>query len=152
MNFDYFNWIVLPLLIFVSRLADVSLATLRHIFVSKGFKTLVPVLGFFEVLIWLIAIRQIINNVDNLACYLAWAGGLSAGTYLGMYIEEKLALGKQIIGINTKNETQLIYIDTPGIHRGEVKAINRHMNSAPGSAMADVDAVVFVVSAMHWTP
>lgn len=105
MNFDYFNWIVLPLLIFVSRLADVSLATLRHIFVSKGFKTLVPVLGFFEVLIWLIAIRQIINNVDNLACYLAWAGGFSAGTYLGMYIEEKLALGMQIIRIITNDDT-----------------------------------------------
>lgn len=92
MNFDYFNWIILPLLIFVSRLADVSLATLRHIFVSKGYKTLVPILGFFEVLIWLIAIRQIFNNVDNIACYLAWAGGFSAGTYLGMYLEEKIAI------------------------------------------------------------
>jgi len=58
----------------------------------------------------------------------------------------------QIIGINTQDNTQLIYIDTPGIHRGEVKAINRHMNRAARSAMADVDAVVFVVSAMHWTP
>ena len=105
MNFDYFNWIVLPLLIFVSRLADVSLATLRHIFVSKGYKTLVPILGFFEVLIWLIAIRQIFNNVDNLACYIAWAGGFSAGTYLGMYLEEKMALGMQIIRIITNDDT-----------------------------------------------
>lgn len=105
MNFDYFNWIILPILIFASRLADVSLATLRHIFVSKGYKTLVPILGFFEVLIWLIAIRQIFNNVDNLACYLAWAGGFSAGTYLGMYIEEKLALGMQIIRIITHENT-----------------------------------------------
>lgn len=105
MNFDYFNWIILPLLIFVSRLADVSLATLRHIFVSKGYKTLVPVLGFFEVLIWLIAIRQIFSNVDNIACYIAWAGGFSAGTYLGMYIEEKLALGMQIIRIITHERT-----------------------------------------------
>lgn len=108
MNFDYFNWIILPLLIFVSRLADVSLATLRHIFVSKGYKTLVPILGFFEVLIWLIAIRQIFNNVDNIACYLAWAGGFSAGTYLGMYIEEKLALGMQIIRIITHENTDVL--------------------------------------------
>ncbi len=105
MNFDYFNWIILPLLIFVSRLADVSLATLRHIFVSKGYKTLVPILGFFEVLIWLIAIRQIFNNVDNIACYLAWAGGFSAGTYLGMYLEEKMALGMQIIRVITNDDT-----------------------------------------------
>ena len=105
MNFDYFNWIILPLLIFVSRLADVSLATLRHIFVSKGYKTLVPILGFFEVLIWLVAIRQVFNNVNNFACYFAWAGGFSAGTYLGMYIEEKLALGMQIIRIITNDDT-----------------------------------------------
>lgn len=108
MNFDYFNWIILPLLIFISRLADVSLATLRHIFVSKGYKTLVPVLGFFEVLIWLIAIRQIFNNVNNFACYIAWAGGFSAGTYLGMYIEEKLALGMQIIRIITHENTEAL--------------------------------------------
>ena len=105
MDFDYFNWIILPLLIFISRLADVSLATLRHIFVSKGYKKIVPILGFFEVLIWLIAIRQVFNNVNNLACYIAWAGGFSAGTYLGMYIEEKLALGMQIIRIITHENT-----------------------------------------------
>jgi uncharacterized protein YebE (UPF0316 family) len=105
MTFDYFNWIVLPLLIFISRLADVSLATLRHIFVSKGFKKLVPLLGFFEVMIWLLAIRQIFNNVNNAACFIAWAGGFSSGTYLGMYIEERLALGMQIIRIITNENT-----------------------------------------------
>lgn len=105
MVFDYFNWIILPLLIFVSRLADVSLATLRHIFVSKGFKKVVPILGFFEVMIWLLAIRQIFNNVNNAACFIAWAGGFSAGTYLGMYIEERLALGMQIIRIITNENT-----------------------------------------------
>ena len=105
MTFDYFNWIILPLLIFISRLADVSLATLRHIFISKGFKALVPILGFFEVLIWLIAIRQIFNSVDSVVCYIAWAAGFSAGTYLGMYIEEKLALGMQIIRIITNDDT-----------------------------------------------
>lgn len=106
MNFDYFNWIILPLLIFLSRLADVSLATLRHIFISKGFKTIVPVLGFFEVLIWLVAIRQVFSSVNNIACYIAWAGGFSAGTFVGMYIEEKLALGLQIIRIITTGDIE----------------------------------------------
>lgn len=108
MSFDYFSWIILPILIFISRLADVSLATLRHIFVSKGFKKIVPVLGFFEVLIWLVAIRQIFNNVNNIACFIAWAGGFSAGTYLGMRIEEKLALGMQIIRIITNENTDAL--------------------------------------------
>lgn len=105
MAFDYFNWIVLPLLIFISRMTDVSLATLRNIFISKGFRKIVPFLGFFEVLIWLVAIRQIFNNLNNAACFIAWAGGFSAGTYLGMYIEERLALGMQIIRIITNENT-----------------------------------------------
>jgi uncharacterized protein YebE (UPF0316 family) len=104
MDFDYFSWIILPLLIFVARLGDVTMATLRHIFVSKGFKKIVPILGFFEVLIWLIAMRQVFSHLDNLACFLAWAAGFSAGTYLGMYIEERLAMGTQIIRIITADD------------------------------------------------
>jgi uncharacterized protein YebE (UPF0316 family) len=99
MEFDYINWIVLPFLIFLSRMTDVSMATLRHIFISKGFRKIVPILGFFEVLIWLIAMRQVFNHLDNIACFIAWAAGFSAGTYLGMYIEERLAMGSQIIRI-----------------------------------------------------
>lgn len=99
MEFDYFSWIILPLLIFISRLGDVTMATLRHIFISKGFKKIVPILGFFEVLIWLIAMRQVFSHLDNIACFIAWAAGFSAGTYLGMYIEERMAIGTQIIRI-----------------------------------------------------
>jgi uncharacterized protein YebE (UPF0316 family) len=75
------------------------MATLRHIFISKGFKKIVPILGFFEVLIWLVAMRQVFSHLDNVACFIAWAAGFSAGTYLGMYIEERLAMGAQIIRI-----------------------------------------------------
>lgn len=101
MEFDYFNWVILPLLIFISRLGDVTMATLRHIFISKGLKNIVPILGFFEVLIWLIAMRQVFSHLNNVACFIAWAAGFSAGTYLGMMIEERLALGTQIIRVIT---------------------------------------------------
>ena len=104
MAFDYFSWIILPLLIFISRLGDVTMATLRHIFVSKGFKKIVPILGFFEVLIWLVAMRQVFSHLDNVACFIAWAAGFSAGTYLGMYIDERLAIGTQIIRIITAED------------------------------------------------
>lgn len=100
-SFDWFNWVVLPLLIFISRLGDVTLATLRHIFISKGLKKIVPVLAFFEVLIWLVAIRQVFSNLNSIPCFIAWAGGFSLGTYVGMQIEEKIALGMQIIRIIT---------------------------------------------------
>jgi len=100
-SFDWFNWVLLPLLIFISRLCDVTLATLRHIFVSKGLKKIVPFIGFVEVLIWLIAIRQVFNNLNNVVCFFAWAGGFSLGTYVGILIEEKIALGMQIIRVIT---------------------------------------------------
>ena len=102
-NFDYFNWIFLPLLIFISRLCDVSLGTLRHVFISKGFKKIVPFVGFFEVLIWIIVVKQILNSVNNWVCYLAWSSGFAGGTYVGMIIEERLALGLQVVRIITNN-------------------------------------------------
>ena len=103
-NFDYYNWIGLPVLIFLSRLGDVSLGTLRHVFIAKGYKSIVPILGFFEVLIWVIMIAQVMKNLNNVACYIAWAGGFAGGTYLGMLIEEKLALGMQVVRIITNQD------------------------------------------------
>ncbi|MCU0433749.1 MAG: DUF2179 domain-containing protein [Bacteroidia bacterium] len=103
---DLFNWVILPLLIFISRLGDVTLATLRNIFISKGFRTIVPFVGFFEVLIWLIAMKQVMSQANNVAAYLAWAFGFAAGTYVGMRIEERLALGTQVIRIITNQLSQ----------------------------------------------
>jgi uncharacterized protein YebE (UPF0316 family) len=101
MNFDYQNWILLPLLIFVARMSDVTLATLRNIFIAKGFKRIVPIIGFFEVLIWLLAARQVFGSLTNPACFIAWAAGFAMGTYIGMRIDEYLALGLQVIRVIT---------------------------------------------------
>ncbi|MCP5161622.1 MAG: GTPase Era [Hahellaceae bacterium] len=57
----------------------------------------------------------------------------------------------QILGIKTEGDLQIIYVDTPGLHREEVKAINRYMNKAASSALKDVDAVVFLVDRHRWT-
>jgi uncharacterized protein YebE (UPF0316 family) len=100
-NFDYYSWVTLPLIIFFSRVCDVSLGTLRHVFISKGFRKIVPLLGFVEVLIWIIVVAQVMKNLNNIACYLAWAGGFATGTYVGLFIEERLALGLQVIRIIT---------------------------------------------------
>lgn len=134
MEFDYFSWVILPILIFLARLGDVTMATLRHIFISKGFKKIVPILGFFEVLIWLVAMRQVFSHLDNAACFIAWALGFSAGTYLGMLIDERLAMGMQIIRIITNedinglkevlknNQQGITIIDAEGAY-GPVKVI-----------------------------
>ncbi len=95
----WFTWIVLPILIFLSRIFDVSIGTMRIIFVSRGRKLLAPILGFFEVSIWLLAISQVMSNLNNAACYLAYAFGFASGTYIGIRIEEKLAIGIQIVRI-----------------------------------------------------
>lgn len=99
-----FNWVVLPLLIFFARTCDVTLGTLRNIFLSKNIKYIVPLLGFFEVLIWLLAISQIMKNLHNVACYLGWAFGYSMGIFVGIKIEERLALGLQVIRVITNQD------------------------------------------------
>ena len=66
---DLFQWGVLPFLIFLARMSDVTLATLRNIFLSKSVKCIVPFLGFVEVLIWLLAISQIMKNLHQLQLF-----------------------------------------------------------------------------------
>jgi len=106
---EIFKWIVLPLLIFLARILDVSLGTVRIVFVSRGLKYLAPVVGFFEVIIWLLAIRVIMQNLNNAVCYIAYGAGFGMGNFIGIFIEKKLAIGRSIIRIITqKNATALI--------------------------------------------
>jgi uncharacterized protein YebE (UPF0316 family) len=133
-SFDYFNWVIFPILIFLARICDVSLAMLRTVLASRGYKQIVPFIGFFEVLIWLAAISQIMNNLNNWVCYIAWAGGYATGSYIGLYIEEKIALGIQVIRIITNQASEeliqelknknygLTILDAEGA-RGPVKMI-----------------------------
>lgn len=100
-----FTWVILPLLIMAARITDVTIGTLRIIFIAKRKIVLAPVLGFFEVLIWLLAIEQIFRNLSNIACYLAYAGGFALGNFIGMIVEKKLALGLEMIRIITKSDS-----------------------------------------------
>lgn len=97
-----FSYLVLPILIFVARIADVSLGTVRIIFVAKGMKNIAPFIGFFEILIWLLAISRIFQDLDNWIAYLAYAGGFATGNYVGMLLEERLAIGHEMIRVITK--------------------------------------------------
>ncbi|MCM4168181.1 hypothetical protein DHD08_10870 [Arenibacter sp. H213] len=100
------NYLIIPFLIFLARIGDVSISTIRIIFVMSGKKNIAPILGFFEALIWLLAIGQIIENIDNPMSYFAYAGGFAVGTYVGMYIEERLALGRVVLRLITKERVQ----------------------------------------------
>ena len=132
--FSSYTWVILPALIFIARVLDVSLGTVRVIFVSKGLKYLAPVVGFFEIIIWLLAIGQIMANLTNPACYIAYAGGFATGNYVGIMIAEKLSLGIVLLRVVTqKDADELVQslssaeygvtsIDGQGVH-GNVKII-----------------------------
>ena len=103
-----FTYVVIPLMIFLARIIDVSMDTIRIIFVSRGNKVIAPILGFFEMLIWLMAITRIFENLDNWTCYVAYAGGFATGNYVGLRIEEKMALGIQMIRTVTSRDASTL--------------------------------------------
>ncbi|MGQ9846161.1 MAG: DUF2179 domain-containing protein [Bacteroidales bacterium] len=105
-NSELFNYVVLPIIIGLARIFDVTVGTLRIILVSKGNKKLAPLLGFVEVLAWIIVIGEIMKSANNLACYLGYATGFAVGNYIGMLVEEKLALGNLIIRIITEENAR----------------------------------------------
>jgi uncharacterized protein YebE (UPF0316 family) len=88
---------LLPLFIFVAETCVVTISTLRTIFVARGMKYLAPLLGFFEVSIWLFAIGQVMQNLTDLSCSAAFAGGFTLGNFLGILLEEKLAMGRVVV-------------------------------------------------------
>lgn len=102
---DTFVFIVLPLLIFCFRIVDQSIGTLRLIFAAKGLKKLAPFFAFFESFIWLVAIGQIMKHLDNIYCYIAFAGGYAAGNYFGILLEEKLSIGTVVIRVIPQKDT-----------------------------------------------
>jgi len=85
----------------LARLTDVSLSTLRIVLVTMGRHNIAPLIGFIEAFIWLLAIGQIMQNLTNIMSYLAYAGGFARETYLGMWIEQRIALGIVMVRIIT---------------------------------------------------
>ncbi len=108
-NSHVYQYVTLPLLIFLARICDVTIGTVRIMLVARGKKFLSPILGFVEMLIWIMVIRQVATSINNWVACIAFALGFAIGNFVGMLIEEKLALGMQVIRIITRKEaTELI--------------------------------------------
>ena len=101
---EIFSFVILPIMIFCARICDVTMGTIRVIFISKGIRYLAPIIGFFEVIIWLLAIGQVMNNLTNVVSYIAYGAGFASGTYIGMVIEEKISLGLTSVRIITRED------------------------------------------------
>ena len=93
---------ILPLLILLARIVDVSMDTIRVILIAKGYRNYAPVVGFFQSLVWVITISRVMVNLENWMTYIGYAGGFALGTYIGMRIEAKLALGHELIRVITR--------------------------------------------------
>jgi len=99
-------WFV-PVLVFFARILDVSIGTIRIIVVIRGQKFIAALLGFFEVTIWLMAVSTVITNIrESLWTVVAYSAGFACGNLVGMFIEEKLALGNQMIRIVNTDPTR----------------------------------------------
>jgi uncharacterized protein YebE (UPF0316 family) len=137
LNSGFYMWFVLPFMIFLARVLDVSLGTVRVIFISRGFKYLSPLIGFFEILIWLLAIGQIMKNLSNPACYIAYASGFAMGNYVGIQMAEKLSLGVVLIRVVTKRDaSQLVE---------SLKSADYGVTSVDGHGTAEQVKVVFTI-------
>ncbi len=131
-----FSCALLPFLIFISRVFDVSLGTLRIIFVNRGMKFLAPIIGFFEIFIWLIVIGQIMQNLNNITNYIAYAGGFAMGNFVGIFLEQKLAMGIVLLRIITmKNARELI---------AHFRGLGYRVTNVPAEANAGKVEVIFL--------
>ncbi|WP_352421399.1 DUF5698 domain-containing protein [Proteiniphilum sp.] len=105
---DVYPWL-LPVMIFFGRICDVTLGTLRIIFVSKGEKYKAPLIGFFEVFIWIVIISQVLERANDLLSYVSYAGGYATGNYVGILLENRIAYGIVLCRIYTqKNGKELV--------------------------------------------
>lgn len=97
--------VILTFAIFFARICDVSLGTVRTIIVFRGYRLLAALIGFCEVTIWILAVGQVLKNLDVSRWYLVvgYAAGYATGNIVGIWLENKLAIGNTIVRIFSKN-------------------------------------------------
>ncbi|MFA4877708.1 MAG: DUF5698 domain-containing protein [Methanoregula sp.] len=165
---EIYSWVILPLLIFLARIADVSMETIRVIYISKGIKYLAPIIAFFEIVIWLLAMEVVMSDLSNIANFLAYAFGFAMGTYIGLVIEEKLSIGMVIMRIITTNDSTdeiiaflqsenygITSLDATGsrgnvkmiitlINRTDIPAITTHLQTTNPQAFFSIEDIRYV--------
>lgn len=165
---EIYTWVILPTLIFLAQIANVCMETLRIVFLSKGIKYLAPIIAFFEIIIWLLAIVGVLSNLSNIANFLAYAFGFALGTYVGLVIEERLSIGMVSMRIITPEKTGdeimaylqsenygTTYVDAQGsrggvkmiitlVDRDDVPRITRHFEETNPDAFFSIEDVRYV--------
>ncbi|AOY75831.1 DUF2179 domain-containing protein [Clostridium formicaceticum] len=87
------------LFIYFAKVSDVTLATIRMIMVVKGRRIQAALIGFVEITIYIMAIGKVLTELDNPVNVIAYALGFATGNYMGIFVEEKMALGSIIVQV-----------------------------------------------------
>ncbi len=124
------TWVLIPMLILVARVADQTMGTLRVIFVSKGHRLIAPVMGFVEAIIWLVAVSQILRHVGNPLSYIAYGGGFALGNYFGILVSERISLGRVIIRVVSRDNSQELVEEIRKRHFG-LTVVDGHGANGP---------------------
>jgi uncharacterized protein YebE (UPF0316 family) len=98
------------LIIVLARITDVSLGTLRMVAVIQGRRAFATVLGFFEAVVYVCVVAKVLLNINQPVYAVAYGLGYAAGIYLGMFIEQRLAFGKQLVFLLTAKRPELLDI------------------------------------------
>ena len=94
------------LLIFLLRIVDVSMGTTRLIFAVRGRRGLAAIIGFFEIMVWIFAVGQALQHLNSILHLLGYAGGFAAGSYVGVWLEARLALGLSVVHAVCRSEAE----------------------------------------------
>ncbi len=98
------NWAVLftCMLIAAARVTDITLDTIRTVAIVQGRRVFASLLGFVEALVYIVAVAKVLANFNHFSYAIAYAAGFAAGTFLGITLEKRLALGEQLVEIFTR--------------------------------------------------
>ncbi len=102
--------LIVALIVFVARICDVSLSTLRHAMIIRGKKPVAMLVAFLESLIWVYAVSSVLSDLSDPLTALAYAGGFATGTFTGMSLENLLKIGDQAIRVFTSKGDELACI------------------------------------------
>lgn len=104
---------LLYIIIFFAKIIEVSISTIRLVFINKGERVKGAVLGFIEIIIWLVVVSSVLNNIneDPIKAFI-YAAAFSLGNYLGVTIESKIAVGLASIQVVVNQKSGELLADT----------------------------------------
>jgi len=98
--------LMLPLTIFIARIVETSLETIRTVYVARGHKYLAAGIGVGKIAIWLLSTGLVLTNLDNIGGIIAYIAGYGIGTVIGMEIEDRISLGDVVVRIISAKDPQ----------------------------------------------